>query len=72
MKSYRRKRPEKLTEEENVSTIAKIILNPAFILASATAVLYFHGQAYYSGRLSYWAYQVRFPLTFEDTLSTGR
>lgn len=72
MKSYRRKRPEQYIDEKNVSTLSKIALNPAFILTCVTAILYFHGQAYHSGRLSYWGLTNQiFPLNFEDTLSTG-
>ena len=52
--------------------IQKFLLTPALVLALATAILYFQGQAFYSGYLSYWGLNSQvFPLSFEDTLTNG-
>jgi hypothetical protein len=52
--------------------IQNFLFNPVVIITILTAVLYFHGQALYSGYLSYWGLDTQtFPLPFEETLTHG-
>jgi len=70
---WRHRRPEKPPEPQpQPDLLQKFLLNPAFTIAFFTAMLYFHGQALYSGYLSYWDLNAKlFPLSFEETLSYG-
>ena len=67
------KRPEKPPEPQTQPDILqKFFLNPAFVIAFFTALLYFHGQSLYSGYLSYWGLNAKlFPLSFEESLTNG-
>ena len=68
---WRYKQPEKPPEPQP-DILQKFFLNPAFVIALFTALLYFHGQALYSGYLSYWGLSAKLlPLSFEETLSYG-
>ncbi len=57
---------------EQKESLSRYLLNPAIVLGFLTALLYFHGQAFHSGYLSYWGLSNQlFPLSFEDTLIRG-
>lgn len=70
---WRHKRPEKQPAPQlQPDILQKFFLNPAFVIALCTALLYFHGQSLYSGFLSYWGLSAKFlPLSFEETLNHG-
>ncbi|WP_321391382.1 hypothetical protein [uncultured Desulfuromusa sp.] len=70
---WRHRRPEKPPEPQpQPDLLQKFLLNPTFIIAFFTAMLYFHGQALYSGYLSYWGLSANLlPLSFEETLTHG-
>ncbi len=73
-KSYwRYKRPKNQPETQpQPDILPKFFLNPAFIIAFLTALLYFHGHALYSGYLKYWGLSTELlPLSFETTLVHG-
>lgn len=71
-KIYRRNVRSANPPESKPDNIQKFLLNPTLILALTTALLYFHGQASYSGYISYWGINPRvMPLSFEETLVDG-
>jgi hypothetical protein len=50
----------------------KVLSLIAALLGAFTPLMYFHGQAFYQGRLSYWRLPAdMFPLTLEQTLVNG-
>lgn len=50
----------------------KLLSLIAALLGTVTPLMYFHGQAFYQGRLSYWHLPAdMFPLTLEQTLVNG-
>jgi hypothetical protein len=60
------------TSVETKSVLKAILKNSAVIIAIMSALLYFHGQAFYSGYLGYWGIPEEiFPLTAEKSLTYG-
>lgn len=57
---------------ESKSSLQLLLKNSAVVITLSTALLYFHGHAYYSSYLSYWGLSLDiFPLTTEDALVQG-
>jgi len=57
---------------ETESALQSILKNSAVLITLTTALLYFHGRAFYSGYLSYWGLSLDlFPLTTEKALIQG-
>lgn len=60
------------TTIESKNALQSILKNSAVIITLTTALLYFHGRAFYSGYISYWGLsEGLFPLSTENALTHG-